>query len=347
MSARTILLLSVLAIASTAAVKPTGRTAQVPHDPDDPAIWVHPSDASKSLVLGTDKIETRGGLYVFAMDGTLRQAITPLDRPNNVDVEYGFGRNARAIDIAALTERQQHRLRVFEISDNGVLTDIAPKGLRVLEGQKGDASEPMGVALYKRPRDGAVFAIVAPKSGALTNYLWQYRLDRDRAGTVGATLVRRFGAFSGRGEIEAVAVDDSLGYVYYSDERYAIRKYHADPDHPDAARELAVFGTTGYGGDREGLAIYSAAEGTGWIVSSDQSGNARVLLYRREGRPGKPHDHSEVQTVTTESDETDGLDVVSRPLPGYPRGMLVMMNSGARNFLIYDWRSIIPSGAPD
>ena len=35
----------------TAAVE----TQPVKQDPDDPAIWVHPTDPTKSLVLGTDK----------------------------------------------------------------------------------------------------------------------------------------------------------------------------------------------------------------------------------------------------------------------------------------------------
>ena len=32
------------------------------------------------------------------------------------------------------------------------------------------------------------------------------------------------------GEIEAVAVDDAPGYVYYADEGNGTHKYHADPD---------------------------------------------------------------------------------------------------------------------
>ena len=54
----------------------------------------------------------------------------------------------------------------------------------------------MGIGIYKRPRDGAVFAIVAPKTGGATDYLWQYRIDADRTGRLTATLVRRFGQFS-------------------------------------------------------------------------------------------------------------------------------------------------------
>jgi 3-phytase len=218
----------------------------------------------------------------------------------------------------------------------------------VLEGERGESSEPMGIAIYRRLRDGAVFAIVAPKTGSRTDYLWQYRLESDPAGRLSLALVRRFGRF-GRtgsppaGEIEAVVVDDALGYVYYSDERYGIRKYHADPDHVDAARELAVLGTDGYLGDREGLAIYDTGAGKGFLVSSDQlSDGTRLKLFRREGTQGNPHDHSEVWTVPTVSDATDGLEVSARALPGFPRGLVVMMNAGARNLLLYDWPAIQP-----
>jgi hypothetical protein len=53
---------------------------------------------------------------------------------------------------------------------------------------------------------------------------------------------------------------------------------------------------------------------------------------RREGAPWNPHDHSEVQTVVTVSDDTDGLDVTASSPAGFPRGMLVMMNARGRNF---------------
>jgi len=341
--------------ATETALQPVRATAALPHDPDDPAIWVHPTDPAKSLIVGTDKIAATGGLYVFALDGTLRQAITPLDRPNNVDIEYGVTLGDRQVDIAVVTERKQHRLRIFAIpADGGMLVDLAPAGLPVLEGQTGEESEPMGIALYKRPADAAVFAIVAPKTGGTTDYLWQYRIAGSTGspgaeGAVSATFVRRFGAFSRVGavpgeigEIEAVVVDDELGYVYYSDERAGIRKYYADPDRPDAGRELALFATEGYQGDREGLAIYRTGDGTGFIISSDQiEGGTRVHLFRREGAAGRPHDHSEVVgVVPTASDETDGLDVTSHPLPGFPRGLLVMMNSGPKNFLLYDWAEV-------
>src|SRR5215469_6409283 len=45
---------------------------------DDPAIWIHPDDPAKSLVLGTDK---KGGLNVFDMDGKRLQIVSDGSRP--------------------------------------------------------------------------------------------------------------------------------------------------------------------------------------------------------------------------------------------------------------------------
>src|SRR5262245_11477549 len=249
-SAGWILLLALLA--QLPALAPVRQTAPVPNDPDDPAIWIHPTDPSNSLIFGTDKMPGTGGLYVFGIDGKLRHSFAPLDRPNNVDVAYGLRVGNGTTDIAVVTERLKHRLRVFGISStSGDVRDLAPEGLPILEGQQGQAAEPMGIALYERPRDGAVFAIVAPKTGGNENYLWQYQLTSDGT-TIKARFVRRFGSFSRIGptpeeigEIEAVTVDDALGFVYYADERFGIRKWHADPDHPDAAKEIAVLGRTG------------------------------------------------------------------------------------------------------
>jgi 3-phytase len=334
-------------------VRPVIETAPVSSDADDPAVWVNAQDPARSLILGTDKVAGAGGLYVFGLDGSVRQVIAPLDRPNNVDVGYGLTLGGVPVDIAVVTERRQHRLRAYRITAGETpLHEIdGGEGIRLLEDAEGEASEPMGVALYRRPSDGAMFAIVSPKTGEETDYLVQYRLEDDGMGRVRGTRVRRFGNFSRLGsepgdigEIEALVVDHALGYVYAADERFGIRKYHADPDHPDASQELAVFGRDGYQGDREGLAIYARPDGTGYLVSVDQiPGATRLRVYRREGAPHDPHDHSEiVREIVTASDSTDGLEVVSTPLPGFPRGLAVMMNSAGRNFHLYRWEDVMP-----
>jgi 3-phytase len=323
-------------------------TAPLSNDPDDPAIWVHPKDPSRSLILGTMKVASPAGAIVaFGMDGQIRQVITGIDRPNNIDVEYGMTLGGRAADIAVATERLSRQLRIFRIDPaEGRLIDLG--GIPVLEGQEGEAGAPMGIGLYRRGRDGAIFAIVAPKEGPRDGYLWQYRLFDAGGGRVGAKFVRRFGTFSAatvreENEIEAVAVDDALGYVYYADEADGIHKWHADPDHADAGRELAHFARTGYRGDREGIAIYALPDGTGYIVAADQlDEDSEYHVYPREGGPGNPHDHSrEIAVLRGGADATDGIEISSSPLgPGLPNGVLIAMNSAPRNFLIFRWQDM-------
>ena len=280
----------------------------------------------------------------------MQHLLTGPDRPNNVDVEYGLDLDATPTDIAVLTERLGRRLRVYAIAPDGSgLRDVSSGTMPVLEGARGDRRAPMGIGLYRRPKDGAIFAIVSPKAGPRDGYLWQYRLEDDGTGRVKAAFVRRFGAFSGVGEIEAIAVDDDLGYVYYADEDTGIRKYHADPDAPDAGRELAMFGTTGYRQDREGLGIYALPGGKGYIISVDQLPGESVLhVYRREGEPGNPHDHSKVLlSFKGGADATDGLDVTSAALgPDFPDGLLAAMSSRSRNFLLFRWRDIASAAQP-
>jgi 3-phytase len=320
-------------------VQPALASAAVADDADDPAIWINRADPARSLVVATNKVKAPGGaLYVYALDGTVKQVVASLDRPNNVDVEYGLATPGGPVDIAVAAERLQSRLRVYRIDASG-LAPIDGGGVPVLQGETAEAAMPMGISVYRRQKDGALFAIVAPKTGPATGYLWQYRLAFDeRAGAVRATMVRRFGRYSGTGEIEAVAVDDERGYVYYADEEFGIRKWHADPDAGGADRELAVFGTNGFTQQREGIAILETADG-GYVVCNDQIPGRSVLhVFPRDGQPGRPHDHEPaLASIVTAADTTDGIDAVSRPLgPRFPRGLLVMMNSAGRNFQFYD-----------
>lgn len=329
-------------------VEPAFATASLDEDPDDPSIWIHPGDPSKSLIIATMKVPApAGAIVVFDLDGRIRQAIAGVDRPNNVDVEYGVSLGGETVDIAVATERLKRQLRVFRIDrDAGRLVDLG--GVPVLDGQEGEAGAPMGIGLYRRERDAALFAVIAPKTGPRDGYLWQYRLSDNGRGSLGAAFVRRLGTFSATdrrasNEIEAVAVDDELGHVYYADEADGIHKWHADPDHPDAARELAHFGRDGFRGDREGIAIYPQPGGGGYIVCTDQlEGNTEYRVYPRGGIAGNPHDHSrELAVIRGGADSTDGLEIASRPLgPRFPDGVMVAMNSTPRNFLVFDWRTI-------
>ena len=334
-----------------ALVTPVVATAQVTDDPDDPAIWVNRSAPARSLIFGTNKVKApTGALVAFGLDGAIRQVFAGLDRPNNVDVEYGLRVGGELVDIVVITERLKNQLRVFRIAPDGSgFAEISSPGrVGVFKDRSGEEAAPMGIGLYRRARDGAVFAILSPKAGPRDGYLQEYRLDDDGAGRVQATWVRTFGRFSGVSEIEAIAVDDDLGYVYYADEGDGIHKYHADPDRPDATRELAHFGLTSFNADREGIAIYARDDRTGYIVCTDQlDRSSEFHVYRREGAPGNPHDHTDLLKVFAgSSDATDGIEIAAGPLPGFPHGLMVAMNSAPKNFLLYRWDAIAQAGRP-
>lgn len=319
--------------ARNAAVAPRVVTEPVRHDSDDPAIWVHPGDPARTLVVGTDK-DTDGALFAFDLAGRIVGRTATLRRPNNVALVRGFELGGNRIDLVVTTEREAQRLRAFR------MPDLAPLDAGDLVLFDGDAVRaPMGVATYVRPRDGAAFVIVSGKSGPAEGYLAQYRLVATPAGTVGLELVRTFGAYSGLKEIEAVAVDEELGYVYYADEGFGVRKYAADPDAPDAGRELAVFGTRGFAEDHEGISVYDLGGGRGYILVSNQQADT-FRIFPREGAGGNPHDHPLLASVRVSTLDSDGSEVVSRDLPGFPGGLFVAMSTD-RTFHFYAMEDIL------
>jgi len=307
------------------------------HDTDDPAIWINRTDPAQSLIIGTDK-DADGALYVYGLDGKIHQdkVVRGLLRPNNVDVAYDVPLAGAKVDIAVTTERYAHRLRIYRLPG---MAAIDGGGIEVFAGER--ARDCMGVALYTRASDGALFALVsrseqfAPKHG----YLHQYRLVDDGTGTLRGIFVRAFGAWSGQGEIEAIAVDDALGFVYYSDEGFGIRKYHADPLADDAEDEIAHFGTAGFAEDREGISIYELDATTGYILVSNQQADT-FRVFAREGGPGGPHDHAFLGSVRVSTRESDGSDVASAIVtPQFPGGLFVAMSTD-RTFHLYAWEDI-------
>jgi len=318
------------------ALKPRVVTEPTRHDTDDPAIWINPADPARSLVIGTDK-DVDGALYVWGLDGKIHhdKVVRGLVRPNNVDIAYGVPINGRKTDIAVVTERYAHRLRAYRLPD---MAPVDGGGIPVFEGEP--ARDCMGVALYTRPSDGAVFAIVsrsdyqAPRQG----YLHQYRLVDDGTGTLRGVFTRSFGNWSGQKEIEALAVDNELGYVYCADEGFGVRKYHADPAHDDADEELAVIGREGFAEDHEGISIYRTGAGTGYILISNQQNNS-FRIFPREGTAANAHDHPLLKEVDVSTIESDGSEVTDVPLPGFPHGLFVAMSNG-RVFHYYAWEDL-------
>lgn len=314
-----------LAALVLADIKPVFATQPVGTDADDPAVWIDVKNPSRSLILGTDKTEApQGGLVAFDLEGKIVQRIGDIDRPNNVDVRG---------NLAVVTERKKERLRIFQIDiQTRRLSDVTGE-TRVFVGEQGEDAAPMGIGLYRRPKDGALFAFVTPKAGPKENHLAQYQILKNvSSGKFDLKLVRRFGKYSGIKETESVCVDDALGFVYYSDETVGTRKYFADPEAKNAAVEQGFFNRTRTEGDHEGIAIWGD-----YLICTDQRpGNSAYRVFRRNGK------NEYVGEFLGGADETDGIEATSVNLgPRFPQGIFIAMNSGPKNFLVFDARDAI------
>ena len=308
-------------------IQPEVITEKVNHDTDDPAIWYNEEQPEKSIIFGTDK-DTDGAIYAFDLDGKIleEKTIRNLKRPNNVDIAYDFPTaDSTSIDILVFTERERQQVRLFSVPDMQALDN---GGFPVFSDQaKFDYNLPMGIALYKSPKDNSFYFIVGRKNGPETNYLHQYKISSDSLNQVSAEMVRKFGNFSGKDEIEAVAIDDELGYIYYSDEGYCIRKYYAEPDMGN--EEIACFGGKYFQEDIEGIAIAKNPDGSGYLMVSDQQNAGSFNLFDRK-------DNTFIKTLYLGTQETDGCDIITKPLNSkFPKGIFVAMNN-AKDFYFYD-----------
>lgn len=89
-------------------------------DADDPAIWVHPENTARSLVISTLK---EGGLDVYNMSGKLLQhvdaeigtSVAEAGRYNNADLIYNFPLDDEMIDLVVVTDRGRDQLVVYRI----------------------------------------------------------------------------------------------------------------------------------------------------------------------------------------------------------------------------------------
>jgi 3-phytase len=116
-----------------------------------------------------------------------------------------------------------------------------------------------------------------------------------------------------------------------------VRKYYAHPDSTNA--ELALFATTGVAEDHEGLSIYKANDGTGYILLSDQQAN-QFHIFPREGTKANKHDHPLIKVIKTSTDESDGSDITNVAINDpFKNGLFVAMSTDG-TFQFYKWEDI-------
>ena len=243
---------------SAIAVLPVVETTPVPSNDDaadDPAIWVHPSDTSKSLVLGTDK---RAGLAVYNLQGEQIQFIER-GRLNNVDVRQGISVAGQQLDIAVATNKTNRSIDVFVIGSNGLV--------RFLQAQVLAIPKLYGICLHHRNGTDLV-AFVNNKAG------WHQQWLLNPNGQLTPTME---GEFLIASQPEGCVVNDSTNTLYFGEEDLGVWKMPADFRTADKRVLIDEVGAGHLSADVEGMAIYHAEQQSILVVSSQ--GDNSYALY--------------------------------------------------------------------
>ena len=321
------------AMAQVAIVKPSAQTPPVRGHgdaADDPAIWVHPRQGARSLILGTDK---KLGLAVYDLQGRERQFL-PVGRINNVDLRQGLRYGRERLDLAVATQRDEKALVLFGISQrDGRVRELARLGAGL--------DDIYGICVG-RNAEGGLDAFPNDKDGRVR----QLRLSRDeRSGRWSAALVRELRLPS---QPEGCVVDEAKHQLFVGEEKRGIWRIALGADTGTADPVLAVPVSEALHADVEGMAIHASAKGRLLVVSSQGSDSYAVYdadapyALRGTFRIG-----INAERGIDAASETDGLDVTAANLGGpYREGLLVVQDGhkrlpqGRQNFKLVPWSEV-------
>ncbi|MFL5803413.1 MAG: phytase [Roseiflexaceae bacterium] len=309
----------------------TVETAQVPHEgdaADDPAIWVHPSNPALSTVIGTDK---KGGLAVYGLDGRQIQYLPDGDM-NNVDIRTGFPLGGQRVALVTTGNRSDDTLAIYRVHPaTRLLENVAARAITTLK--------VYGSCMYHSPTTGKYYYFVNSEQGEVE----QWELFDNGAGKVDANQVRAFAVGS---QTEGCVADDQLRHFYIGEESTGIWKYGAEPTAGNTRTQVDKTGSGGHlTADVEGLTIYDAGNGAGYLIASSQ-GSDSFVIYRREGANAYVATFQIVAGNDIDAvSGTDGIDVTNTNLgPAFPQGMFIAQdgkNDGCnQNFKFVPWHTI-------
>jgi 3-phytase len=321
-------------------VQPDGETGAVRTDQttddaaDDAAVWVHPTDPEKSLLIGSNK---RGGIVVFDLDGAER-AFYPTGRINNLDVLYGFPLGNKRVDIVGCTNRSDQSVDLLAIDpETGVLTDVSAHALLVDTNQIKDI---YGCCFYYRKKP---YFFINGKNGCVQ----QFEMVAASGQKIDLKLVRtlRFNT-----QTEGMVADEVYGMLYIGEEDQGVWKTSAEPDRGDTRTLLPLSGidNPAIAFDVEGITLYKKGD-DGYLIVSAQ-GNFSYAVFERKGNNRylgsfKILGNDRIDGV----EETDGIDVCAAPLGRlYPEGLFIAQDGynydsdtlQKQNFKMVRWEKI-------
>ena len=301
---------------------------------DDPAIWAHPTDPARSLVIATDK---KAGLYLYDMQGQVVQFL-PDGKMNNVDLREGFDLDGQPVVLVTASNRTDKSIAIYRLDTEkrqlvNVADGVQPTGM----------GDPYGLCMYRSISDGGTYVFINGDDTAMR----QWRLVASGDGKVRTEHVRDL-AFDS--QTEGCVVDDATGTLYVNEEDVAMWRMSADPAAGEARTAVdRVDANPAIKDDLEGVGMYDLGDGRGYFVVSSQ-GNDTYAVYRREGKQEYLGSFAVVADPARGIDgisETDGLEVTSRNLgPGFEHGAMIaqdgrnVMPVENQNYKYVSWEDI-------
>lgn len=295
---------------------------------DDPAIWIDSGDPSRSVIIGTDK---KAGLAVYTLDGKQHQFM-PGFLPNNVDLRQGVRWGDVAVDLVVASDRKDNSVAVFTL-------DAATRTLKAKSvGKLHVPYEPYGLCLFVSPKDGACYVFLTNKNGLVE----QFRLSPagDGASMVSVRKIQL------AGQTEGCVADDARALLYVGEEVGTLWRIRAEADAPEERLKLDAVQPDGrLSADIEGLALYTPADGTQYLVASSQ-GDSTFAVYATGDAPRYVGSFQVQASASIDAvSGTDGIEVSNVVLPGFAMGVFVCQDdendSGTQNFKLVPWASIV------
>ncbi|MGP7816503.1 phytase [Niallia sp. 01092] len=296
-------------VTATAETKPVQSSEDAA---DDPAIWVHPTKTEKSKLITTNK---QSEINVYNLKGQLLHSY-PFGELNNVDLRYNFKLNGKKIDIVGATNRSdgKNNVEIYAFDGNtGKLKSIIDPKHPI----RSSVSEVYGFAFYHSQKTGKFYAMLTGKDGEFE----QYELVDNGKGKVKGKKVRSFKLNS---QTEGLVADDEYGNLYIGEEDVAIWKFSAEPNEGSKGTIVDKADGKHLSADIEGLTMYYAPNGKGYLMDSSQ-GDSRYAVYKRQGNNEYVGNFKIGNSKKIDgTSHTDGIDVLGYGLgEKYPYGIFV------------------------
>ena len=282
----------------------------------DTAIWVHPGDRSRSMIFGTDQMNTNG-LRSYGLDGGQIDAYNT-GSARGVDVRYAVPLSTGSIDVLLLAGAGG-AIAVYAIGADQSLT---------LKGTGTMPFVPTALAGWVDPTTRRLYALVGEATAI-------HKLQFVESPSVPGTFVATdLGSIAIANSTDGIASDEGANRLYYTLRNGTLGQATFSPFQIEPPIDTA--------GPTAGVTLYPLTDGGTFLLAAGAT--SRIAVYQRSAawsflgvlglnRPGG----------TAAISGTIGLDVVGAVFPEFDAGLLVAhdgLNPAGPNFKLYAWQEV-------